>query len=452
MPTNNEAGVRRTSTYWVEETVDANADPQTPANPAWKLWSKTLLSSELEPSGEYSESLGVGDTVSTDKHRGPESHELTVNYELCNFPEDTAGNVTDPFGYGARRNLDNQLEATISYLQVVERESLLAENTNHYHYFTNLGNVHPGTDPGAVARASRTEVYARGCRPDEPAMSLDPGDSAVITVEYPMVASKSRNYQIDQPDAGKYIHLRSTDSTDTGVAVELETVDATTSEVVNLDGADATTAVASVNTYGSLRVNVPDDYAGTIEVYQDDGSGTSTTPEGAPGVLLQFLRGKTTYDAVEPDEGVPMLGTGSYQAESALPEAISASGTAGTFAGSNVAQKVMGTTITVSNELEDTVVADSIAREINAGGQEVTAESTVFGEVESTRQFANHIEGTEGELRIPTESGDIVMPRAYVSEGGSTEREAGNAVMQVDVAFKALAPTDGSAPLQFAAI
>ncbi len=41
--------------------------------------------------------------------------------------------------------------------------------------------------------------------------------------------------------------------------------------------------------------------------------------------------------------------------------------------------------------------------------------TNVYGETESTDKFGDHIEGREGELRVPAAKGDIVFPRAYVS-------------------------------------
>lgn len=452
MPTTDQAGIRRTATYWVEEVQSAGGDPQTPTDPAFKLWSKSVQSAGTESSSEYEESLGLGNDVAHTKNRGVESHDISVSYELNRFPEDSAGNVQDPFGYAALRNADNRLQETLTYLQVIERGSLALENTVHYRYFTDFGNTHPGTDPGATAgRASRTEIYGRGGRPDDPELSANPGDSAVIEVDMSLMMGKVRKYQIDQPDSGKYIHVRSTASGDTDVPVDIETTDGATSETITTDSTDGTTAVPSANTYDSLRVHVDGAFDGTIEIYQDDGSGTSTDPEGAPGELLTYIRGANSYDGIEADRGVPMVGAGSFESEGSLGDALSALKTAGSFDGSDAAQQIMGSTVSVSNNLEDLTPAGTLTRDIHAGQREIESNSTVYGEAEGVRSFQDHIEGREGELRLPTTGGDIVMPRVYVSEGGDTEREEGSAVMQVDVTFRALRPTDGSDPLQFQA-
>lgn len=447
MPTSDQSGIRRTYTYWVEETQSAGGDPQTPTDPSFKLWSKSVLSAGTDSSGEFEESLGLGTDIAHDKNRGVESHEGSVSYELCRFPEDSSGNTQDPFGYAAKRTADNRLQATLTFLQVIERDSLATNNTAHYRYFSELGNSHPsGSDPGATAgRASRAEIYGRGGRPDDPELSANPGDSSVIEVEMSLMFGKLRKYQIDQPSSA-YIHVKSTVSSDTSVPVDIETTDGGTSETVSTDGSDGTTAVASSSTYDSLRVHVDGAFDGTIEVYEDDGSGSGSP--GAPGELLTYIRGASTYDGIEHDTGVPMVGGGSFESESSLPSPISALRTGGQFDGSDAAQKIMGSTVSVSNNLEDLAPAGTLTRDIHAGQREIESESTVYGETEGIDKFQDHMEGREGQLTLPTTRGDIVLPRVYVAEGGDTEREEGNAVMQVDVTFRALRPSSGE-PLQF---
>lgn len=446
MPTNNEAGINRQSVYWTTETTTADGSAKTPADPTFYLWSDVVDSVEYEPSAEWEEQVSLGNSIAKDKDRSVESHEVTVNYKLARFPVDGSGNPQDPFAYGVQRDTDNRLKKTLTFLHVSERDSILKENSVHYKYLTEAGNTHPGTDPGASATATRTELYGVGGKPDEPSLSANPGDSARIAIEYGMQFEKVRKYQFDQPSADTWLHLRSSAAGDTGVSVSLETVDGAVSESVTLDGADATTAVATTSKFDSLRVHVDGAFDGVIEVYQDDGSGAGVV--GAPGRLLATIVGKNSYDGIEYDEGVPILGAGSYESESGL-KAISSLGTAGTFGGSAAAQRVMSSTLSVSNNLEDTVTANGLRRGIHEGVREASVEATIYGETEGFDSFADHMKGTEGELVIPTTEGDIKMPRAYVREGGSTEMEAGNAVLQVEVVFGILEPSDGSDPVQF---
>lgn len=449
MPTTDESGLRRTSVYWVPEVEAADGTPQTPADPAWKLWSKSVSNEAGTSSAEYYESLGIGDYVPVDKSHSVESHERTITYDMFRFPVDASGNPQSPLAYCAKRDVDNQLLATLSHLKVVERDSIVANSTVHYKYFTELGNSHPtGTDPGATAgKASRQEVYGRGGRPDEVVPNANPSDAALVTIEATLLFGKVRQYQFDQPASAQYIHVKSTDSADTNVTVEIEETDGSNSETLTTDGTNGTTTVATTSTFSSVRVSVPDEHAGTIEVYDDDESGTA---EGNPDQLLTYIRGTTTYEDIDYDTGVPLLGAGSYETTSALPaDGVSAVKTAGEWDGHPAAQKILGTEISIANNAEAMEPTGTFEADIQVNTQEVELTSNVYGETESTDKFGDHISGREGELRLPTSKGDIVFPRAYVSNPGEPEQEAGTAVMEVEVVFRILVPTDGSDPIQF---
>lgn len=448
MPSNDNSGVRRQSTYWVAEGMDADGNPQTPSDPAFKLWSNTINTVEAEKSAEPQVETGIGHDIGQGTNRTPESHELTVSYNLQRAPEDASGNPQDPLAYGYKRDIDGRPVATLTYLNVLKREDILAKNTVHSKFITNGELSHPsGTDPGASPLAARTETYGRGGNPTEPAVSMNPGDSAVVTVESGMNFAKVRRYQFDQPGSSVYLHLQSSDSADTGVPVDIESVDGSTSETLSTDSADGTTAVATTSQYGTYRIHVGAEFSGTLQIYEDDGSGTDAP--GSPAQLLAVVHGSGSYDAVEADRGVPMVGAGSFESASALNDSISALGTAGSWQGNPMAQRVMSTTITCTNNVEDAATAGSVTRDYHAGVRELTAEATVYGETEATDMFGDHIRLDEGELRVPTELGEFVIPRASVEEGGSTEKESGQAVMQVEVTFRALEPSDGSEPIQF---
>lgn len=450
MPTTDESGLRRTGVYWTTEIDTADGTPETPANPDFKLWSKSVNNEGGESGTEHYESMGIGDVTAVDKTHSIESHERTIDYDLFRFPVDAGGNPQDPLAYGAMRSVDNQFLSTLTHLKIMRRASIVQNSTQHHRYFNEFGNTHPGTDPGASGgRASRSELYGRGGRIDEIVPNSNPSDAALVTVEATVLFEKVRQYQIDQPN-NEYIHIRSTDSSDVGVTVMIEEEDGVLTETLQTNEASGTTAVASASTYDSLRVWVPEEHQGTIEVYADDGTGTAAP--GAPGELLTYIRGMSTYNNVDYDRGVPMVGAGSFEQKSALPaDGASAIKSAGVWDGSPVAQKILGTEISISNNTETQEPAGTYAPDIQPGMLEVEITSNVYGETESTDKFGDHIEGREGELRIPTTLGDFVFPRAYVSNGGEPEQEAGNSVLEVEVVFRILQPTDGSAPVQFEA-
>lgn len=445
----DDSGLRRTGVYWLPETVDANGDPKTPSGGKWKLWSRTVTSEEKESGAEYAESLGLGSSVGQRAHRSVESHEHTVSYELCRFPVDSSGNPQDPMYYGFRRNLDNEFEATLGYLEVTKREQIRAEATEHDYYFNELdGNTHPsGSLPSASAKSSRTEIYGRGGNPDEPEMTASPSDSPVISLEYAMQFGKMRSYRFDQPDA-TYLHVRSTDSTDTGVPITIETVDGATQKQLTLDGSDATKVVATSSTFKSMRVHVGAEHAGTIEVYEDDGSGTDTA--GSPAQLLAYINGSSTYDEIESDRGVPMIGSsGSFEKESALPEEISALTIGARFHGARYARKITDIALTCANNLEDDAPTGTLARDLHETNRQIDSECTVHGVNAASRKFTEHLAETHGTFELPTSRGIFTLPNAYIMEGGSFEKEEGQGVVGVETTVRALEPKDGGEPIQF---
>ena len=450
MPTNASAGVRRTDLYFVRETFDAAGDPQAPADPNWLLYSTVVETSEMESNANWEEATGIGNVVPQEKYRRQESHSYTVSYDLQQFPVDGSNNPQDAVADAVLRDIDNRLEATHSILRTEKKSSIIAANTLHQKLVTDGTITHPsGTDPGATSRATRLTLYGRGGIPDEPEISVNPSDTAVVGVELPYTVHKLREYQIDQPNT-EYLNIRSSDASDTGVAIEVED-DTNTTETITLDGADATTVVGSAATFDSLiAVRPAEELTGNLEVYGDDGSGTS-----APGVadqLLTIIYGSAHYDGVEGDLGIPITGSaGSFQPESELGagQAELTSNSALTWDGDPAAEKVQGTTVSVTNELEETNTDTGLAMDIRGTGQSVTASSTIFGETEVYDKLSDHLEGKEGELRMSLSGGDIVIPRAYIRDAISASREESQAYIAPEITFAALAPSDGSDPLQF---
>lgn len=446
MPSNVESSVRRTDTYFARETLDSNANPQTPTDPTFNLYSTVVNSEEIEPSAEFDNRLGLGNYLPVEKKRQQETHELTVAYDLQRFPVDASGNPQDAFADVVLRDIDNRIENTHTFLEVSKKETILPESTWHYRYFSDeeLGNTHPsGTDPGATSKPTRTEHYGRGCIAEEATMELAPEDASVISSELQYVAHKFRRYQIDQPAATETIAVKSTNSADTGATVDIETTDGATSESLTLDSSDATVLVTSSNTYGSLRVSLPTDISGDLEVYTYDSTNAVAKQ------LLTVIRGADARDGIEGDRGVPLVGAGTFKDDSSLGDGIPALGSNLSWDGHPAAENVSSTTITGENEVETNATDSGLVPDIHTGSTTISLESTVFGETESPQMFDDYLYGREGVLSFAIEGGSVDIPRAYISDGGTTEKEAGSAVMQVEVTWNTLMPDDGSNPLQF---
>lgn len=444
MPSNAEAAVRRVDTYYARETLDSNGNPQTPADPTFNLYSNVVNSDEVEPSAEYDNRLGLGNYVPVEKHRQQETHEITVAYDLQRFPVDGSGNPQDAYADVALRDVDNRVESTHTFLEVEKKAEIMAESTWHYRYFDELGNAHPsGEDPGATVKPTRTEHYGRGCIAEEATMELAPEDASVINCELQYTGHKFRRYQIDQPASDETIAVKSTDAGDTGATVDIETTDGSTTESLTLDSSDATVLVTSSETYGSLRVSLPAELTGDLEVYTYDSTNTTAKQ------LLTVIRGADARDGIEGDLGVPLVGGGSFGDGSSLNDGIPALGSDLSWNGNDAAENVTSTTITVENEIENNATDSGLVQDLRVGSQTINLESTVFGEVESQQMYAEHLLGREADLSFSIEGGTVDIPRGYINDGGSTEKEAGAAVLQVEVTWQGLMPTDDSNPLQF---
>lgn len=445
MPSNVEAGTRPTDVYFVQEELDSNANPQTPENPSFELVSTVVESDEVEASAEYDPRTGLGNYVPVEKNRMQESHSLTVSYDLQRFPVDSSGNPQDPFADVALRDVDNRMQNTHTILEVESKSSIIAESTWHHRYFNELGNSHPtGTDPGATSKGTRIETYARGCMAEEATMELAPSDASTIQNELSYVPHKIRKHQADQPESTETIGVKSTNtSDDTEGTVNIETVDGATSESLTLDSSDATTIVTSTETYDSLRVSVPSGLVGDVEVYTYDSTATEAKQ------LLHVIRGSDARDGIEADRGVPLVGDGSFADGSSLNDGVPALGSSLSWNGHAAGEKVSSTTITAENEISTEATDTGLVPSIHAGSQTLNLESTVFGETESPEKFDDYLEGREATLSFAIEGGSVDLPRSYIDEGGSTEKESGSAVMQVEVTWNVLEPTDGSDPLQF---
>lgn len=438
MATNTEGGIRRNSAYFAREETDDFGNPITPADPEFLLYSSVVRTMSGAASAEYEERTGVGNYAPTDKNRQQETAEISVEYDVERFFVDANGDPQGAFADAVQRTVDHNVASTHSYLEVEEKASVVPANTWNHRYYEDNGNSHPsGTTPDSVSRATRIEGYARGCVPSEATLTIDPSDSAVLSVELSYTAHKYRRYQIDQPD-GEYVGVRSTESVDAGDVV-IESTDGSESETLTLDG---TTTVFSSTTFGSLRVHLPDDQAGDVEVFaSSDGT--------AADQLLTVIRGADAYDGIEGDTGVPAIGAGGFDDGADLGSGIASLGAGMTFSGHPGAENIDSTAITVSNEVEQQPTDDGLAQAVMAANQTVSAEVTVFGETESPEKFDQHLMGTEAPLRWSVNGGDVEIPRAYCSSGGETEKEQESAVMQVDVEYTGMEPSDGGDLLQF---
>ncbi|WP_248908156.1 hypothetical protein [Halocatena marina] len=443
----SESAVRRIETYYSRETLDSRGRPQTTTDPEWRLYSSVVNTTEPSPEKDFGLRRGLGHDNPHDKNQAQETHELTVEYELERFPHDAGGNSVDPIGDAAARTADNELQYTHSFLQITQKDQILTRNTVHRKWFDRPDidpTSHPsGSDPGAESRDTRKYIYGRGGRPEEAVLGIDASDNALCVVECPYQFQMVRPYQWDQPING-FLHVVSTDPSDTDLSVELENVDASETASVTTDAADATTAVASSSELSSLgTIWVPDEHVGSILVYDDDGSGAGSA--GEPAQLLGVVKGTSLYDGIDYDSGTPPLGSGSFDDGTSLEGKQYAIGAEVLWNGRAIADYHQGSSLTISNDMGEEAATDTgfeIARQV--GTQEVTSETTAFGETASNDNFEDFVEGREGEYQIQLTDGNITLSKAFLSEGTPASSESGEAFLLPESTFTALEDIDNS--------
>lgn len=446
MPGNYDAPARRTGTFYVEESFDAAGLPQTPTDPVWRPYSSVVTTTEPSPEKEFGLRQGLGSMDPTDKNQALENNELTVEYELERFPVDGSGNSIDPIADTGVLDVDNAIGASHSFYQYVLLSEVPINSTVHTKWF-NRDDVsdtdHPtGTNPNASAIETRKVMYGRGGLPEEGVLGINADDNALCTVEFTYRFVKIRPYQFDQPST-EYLHVYSTDSSDTGLDVTIESAPAadgsspSQSDTLSTDATDPTaTGVTTTATYDSLgTVHVPGDNDGAILVYGDDGSGSGSA--GQPAQLLAVVKGNNYYDDIEGDTGTPPVGSGSFDEDGTTLESKQyAIGAEVFWNGIDFAQYHQGSSITIGFDIsEEATTNQGLSHVYGASGRTVEAETTAFGSTVSEDLFADFVEGRDGELTYSLTNGDVVLPFAHINEGGPGAREDGEAFVMPEVTF-----------------
>lgn len=384
------------------------------ADPSFLKYSDTVNSLSATPEAVLEERRGLGSADPADFQRGPESHEVTINYDLVKWFSATGDAAYD----GLVRDADNLLPDSHTLLVREDKGSVPAEHTV----------------AGNASYSTRIYLVGRGGLIDEVAITGDPSDSQPISVELTYLYQYLRTFQIDQPGSSTYLTLRSTDSGDTGLAVEVESEGGTTSETVSLDGSDATTVVSTSNQYGDVDgFYVSSEHAGDIVLSINDGSDTAPTE----GDEISRLPGTTTYGGGEYDYGVPVLGTGSR-------ETVGSLGSPETFIGDRIGRystpmphEINSATLTVSNNVEETEVASGYGMSLHPGNRNITLEPTLFSENTTYDLVTEHLQNNAQNMTWEMTGGTLTLNSAVLSEPGEIAKEEGQAVMSVESVFTA---------------
>lgn len=416
-----ESGVRNARTEFVRETTHG----EYVSNPAWELFSDRVREFTPDFGGGVEGARGRGDPDPDAAFAGTEDSSLTLVYDLQqksgtgNTFHDGSANPNDAATDFIERDSDNRILNTHTVVDRIEQSDLDAGNTVS----------------GATSRDTRQYVVALGAR-GEVTITSDPSDGLPVQVELEYGAiEKLRRYQIDQPTTSEEpieLWVESTDNGDTSQTLTVQgtdTNDANQEEDISLNG---TTQVQSTNTYKTVDApELDSETAGDVNVYVDDGSGTSA------GDQISVLRGQNYYDHSEGDLGVSALGSGSHASAIGesyeLPHSVSLERPDGTDLAANAHWEA--TEFAVANNYASDPQGGTPRPDISAGDREATVDTTVWGETEAVTRTTEHLGTVTDNVRMVFSGGHLQTDSAFESEVGEDGYNASAAKSMVDVTY-----------------
>ena len=309
MTIQSEGGLRPSRIEFVEESTEG----ETPDDPEWELISDRVTNFETDSYGpEGVEKAGLGDTVHTIEP-GLEEPSLTIEYDLQRWFTNADGSPNDLTAYGFMRVAGS----TPSSLTIVERMQSGEATENVYVAPESTVDYNYNNNDAATEKESRIYTVAKGCEVSEPTLNADPSE-VDWGVETDIMVDAGRSFQIDQPQAATTLMVESTDASDTGVHVAIESADTTATDAIALDGTDATTPVVSTVEFSDIDAIEVQDANGNVTDHVGDiivsvNSGDASTP--AVGEALAVLYGSDFYGNTHGDYGVPVTGAGSHASE-----------------------------------------------------------------------------------------------------------------------------------------
>lgn len=412
MALKTEGGLKDYRIEFDRETTQGTTDN----DPSWQLYSNTIRSFEWSPDGSVEQTLGIGNVDPTAFLKGPESHELTISYDLMRGLVDGSGNPVDPSADGLLRDTDNGPVNTHSFVARENKTGITAEETVN----------------GSTSKDTRIYTVGTGGVVDNVTYTGDPGSQNPVLVDITYQFEKVRSYQIDQPGTSDSLDLVSSDASDTmDVIIEQEDL---VSEQVTLNGTNPVTTSKSdwsdidAIYVVSTGVSTPTDHAGNI-----------TISETTSGDDLAIIYGSDAYDGMEGDYGVPVTESGSHP--SALPssgqeliigDTVTRNGTA-----AEMAFDLVSVEISVDNNVETTTRIDTVAQRYHMGTRTLELTANVLGESQSHDNVIEHLQVTESDIVWNLTGTTITLENAALTSVGSRSIEAGQAVLQLDNTFTA---------------
>jgi hypothetical protein len=411
-PSNPESGLRNHRTHFAREKKTNRGYLQDVRE--FLLYSDGMNTVEFSPGASIEERRVMSNADPKEFNRGPESHELTIAYDLCKWFTQNGGNAWDATYDAVLRDADNKLANSHT---IVDREDK---------QLVNQRSTHSGT----TDRPQRLYKVARGALADEAEISGDPSDSQPVGVELSYIASRMRSFKIDQPtDAEGAVNLAvvSTDPNDT-MEVIVESDGGATNERVTLNG---DTLVSLQETYDNV-----DGFELTTGAVGDVRLVVNTNDPTAPaeGDTLGVILGSDTYGVTgEGDLGVPTIEDGgSRESEGAVPAVETFIGDSIMANANPVPHEVQSATITVGNNVQEMERSEGYGMALYAQNRDLDLETTMYGESTSHDYLVDHLTNTARDHRWSLRGGDLIVDNATLTDAGDITAESEQAVMTVE--------------------
>lgn len=406
MPATATEGGTRDKRYEFERETTVGVYP---SDPAFKLPSDNVTSFEWSPTGgtELRRGLGTADVVEV--HYGAEEHEVSIEYDMQEFPVDGSGNPNSLDGDGVLR--DGPQNALPNTHTLVRRER--------------KDEIDPKQAvDGSTSRDTHTYTVMVGGFVDDVTYTGDPGSQQPVVVSVTYQAEKVRQYQIDQP-TGETLQVASSDASDTNIDVIIENSDASTSETLTTDGTDGTTSVSGVETFSEIdAIELGSEATGDITV--SDSSGNA----------LAVIRGGDFYGHGEGDLGVPTLGTGGSRASAIATDYETITGdTVERPSGTDVGFEINSVEFTVSNNIASRTNVTSPRMPLSADDREVEVTTTLVGQTESVAQAEDLLSGATDNVIWTLDGGTLQADAAGLTDFGGIADEMGESAMSLDNTF-----------------
>lgn len=402
---NPEAGLRNHRPEFIREA--SFGDPG--VDPSIVKYSHTVTNFTWSSDSTNEPQRGLGNADPQGFLKGPESHEVTVGYDLIKWFTSTGDAAYD----GMQRDSDQLLPSSHTVLDREDKGTVNADQTVN----------------GSTSLATRIYTVGRGGLIDEVTVTGDPSDSQPITVELSYLVQKVRSYQIDQPDSSTLLVVSSSNSNDTSQSVTIEDEGAATSATVTLNGSSLVSTSQNFDNVDALSLDAETE--GDVTLAVNTGSETSPTA----GDSLSVISGTTTYNGVEGDLGVPAMGAGSREDVSSqstkqfIGDTITRSGTAFPY-------EITSSTLTVSNNVEETERSSGYGMALHPGNRETTMECSMFGEAMTHDMLMQELQNEASDITWVMDGGTITLPSAILDEPGERAAEEGQAVMTTDNSFQ----------------